>query len=47
MLSKSELNSTEILISKALMDSNCSYDEFFLINNVQKENDNMKEKIKN
>ena len=47
LLLKSELNSTEVLISKALMDSNCSHDEFFLINNVLKEYDNMKEKIKN
>ena len=47
LLSKSELNSTEVLISKALMDSNYSHDEFFLINNVLKEYDNMKEKIKN
>ena len=44
---KSKLNSIEVLISKALIDSNISHDEFVLINNVLKEYDNMKEEIKN
>ena len=47
LLAKSKLNSIEVLISKALIDSNSSHDEFLLINNVLKEYDNMKEQIKN
>ena len=46
MLVKSRLNSIEVLISKALIDSNMSHDEFVLINNVLKEYDNMKEETK-
>ena len=37
MLAKSKLNKLEVLISKALIDSNFSHDEFVSINNVQKE----------
>ena len=37
----------QVLISKALIDSAISHDEFALINNVQKEHDGMKEEIKN
>ena len=33
---KSQLNRIEILISKALVDSNMNHDEFVLINNVLK-----------
>ena len=47
MLTKTKLNSIEVLISKALIDSNSSHDEFVLINNVLKEYDDMKEEIKN
>ena len=47
LLAKSKLNSTEILISKALIDSNISHDEFALVNNVLKEFYDMKEEIKN
>ena len=47
LLAKSKLNSIEVLISKALIDSNISHDEFVLINNVLKEFYDMKEKIKN
>ena len=47
LLAKSKLNSIEDLISKVLIDSNISHDEFVLINNVLKEYDEMKEKIKN
>ena len=43
MLAESKLNSIEVLISKALIDWNSSHEEFFLINNVLKEYDNMKE----
>ena len=46
LLAKSELNSIEVLISKALIDSIISHDEIALINNVLKENNKMKEKIK-
>ena len=34
LLAKSKLNSMEVLISKALLDSNISYDEFTLMNNA-------------
>ena len=37
LLAKSKLNSIEVLISKALIDSNISHDEFVSINNVLKE----------
>ena len=47
LLAKSKLNSIEVLISKALIDSNISHDEFVLINNVLKEYEKMKEEIKN
>ena len=47
LLAKSKLNSKDILISKALIDSNISHDEFELINDVVKESDDMKEEIKN
>ena len=45
LLAKSKLNSIEVLISKALIDSNISHDEFVLINNVLKECDTMKKEI--
>ena len=47
MLAKSKLNSIEVLISKDLIDSNISHDEFVLVNNALKELYDMKEKIKN
>ena len=43
MLAKSKLNSIKVLLPKALIDSNISYDEFVLINNVLKEYDDTKE----
>ena len=46
MLAKSKLNSVEVLISKALIDSVISHDEFVLINNVLKEYEKMKEETK-
>ena len=46
-LPKSTLNRTEILIFKALIDSVITHDEFFLINNVLKEYNKIKEEIKN
>ena len=36
MFSKSKLNSIEVLISKALIDSVINHDEFVLINNALK-----------
>ena len=45
LLAKSKLSSIEVVISKALIDSNISHDEFVLINNVLKEH-NMKEEMK-
>ena len=46
MLAKSRLNSIEVLISIALIDSNISHDEFVLINNMLKEFYDMKEESK-
>ena len=46
LLAKFKLNSKEVVISKALNDS-VIHDECFLINNVLKEYNGMKEKIKN
>ena len=45
MLAKSKLNSIEVLICKALIDSVISHDEFVLINYVLKECKKMKEII--
>ena len=47
VLAKSKLNSIVILISKALIDSVFSHDEFVLIKNVLKQYNKMKEEIKN
>ena len=47
MLAKSKLDRKEILISKSLIDSVISHDEFVLINNVLKQYNEMKEEIKN
>ena len=47
LLSKSKLHSIEVLISKALINSIVSHDEFVLMNNVLKEYGNMAEEIKN
>ena len=46
MLAKSKLNGIEVLISKALIDSDISHDKIVLINNVLKEYADMKEEIK-
>ena len=43
---KPKLNSVEVLIFRALIDSIISYDEFASVNNVLKEYDDMKEEIK-
>ena len=47
MLAKSKLNRIEVLISKAIIDSNISHDEFVLVNNVLRGYSKMKEEIKN
>ena len=47
LFEKSKLNSVEVLISKALIDSVISHDEFALINNFLKEYNEMKKEIKN
>ena len=47
LLAESRLNSIKVLISKALIDSNISQNEFVLIIQVLKEYDVMKEKNKN
>ena len=47
LLAKYKLNSIEVLISKVLIDSNITHDEFVSTNNVLKEYDNMKEKTNN
>ena len=47
LLANSKLNSIEVLISKALIDSVISYNKFVLRNNVLKEFCDMKEEIKN
>ena len=44
LLAKTKLNSVEILIYKALIDENISYDEFVSIKNAQREYDDMKKK---
>ena len=46
MLAKYKLNRIEVLLSKALIDSNISHDELILINNLLKEVYDMKEQIK-
>ena len=46
LLAQFKLNSLDVLISKALIDSLISHDEFVLINNVLKEYNRMKEEIK-
>ena len=46
LLAKSTLNSIEILIYKAVINSVISRDEFYLINNVLKKYNEMKKEIK-
>ena len=46
MPAKSKLNRTQVLISKALSDSNISHDEFVLINNILKKYYKLKVEIK-
>ena len=46
LLAKFKLNNIEVLISKALINSNIRHNEFVLINNILKEFYDMKEKIR-
>ena len=45
-LAKTKLNSMENLMLRALINSYSSHDEFFLVNNVKREYDDMKEEVK-
>ena len=45
LLAKTKLSSLEALISKALIDSYNSHDEFILVNNVLKEYNDIKKEI--
>ena len=47
LLAKSKLNSIGVIISKALIDSNISHEEFVLINNILKEFYDMNEETEN
>ena len=47
LLAKSKLYNIEVLISKALIDSNVSHDQIVLVNDKLKEYDNTIEEIKN
>ena len=47
MLGQDKLITTEVLISKALIDSYLIHDEFVSVNNTLREYKKMKEKIKN
>ena len=47
LLEKAMLNTLEVLIVKALIDSYISHDEFFSVNNVLRECNEIKEEIKN
>ena len=47
MLTKTKLNSIEVLISRGLINSYSSHDEFVSVNNMLTELDDMKEALKN
>ena len=47
LLGKDKLNTTEVLISKSLIDSYISHDEFVSVKNVVIEYNDMKKEIKN
>ena len=46
MLTKDKLNTIEVLISKSLIDSYISYDEFVSVNSVLRKYNEIKEEIK-
>ena len=47
MLAKTKLNTTEVSISSALIDSYISHNEFAMVNNALRGHDDMKGEIKN
>ena len=47
LLGKDKLNTIEVLISEASIDSYNSQDEFVSVNNVLREHNGMKQEIKN
>ena len=47
LLAKSKLDSIEVLISEALIDSYISHNEFVLVNNVLRKYEDMEEEMKN
>ena len=47
LLQKGNLNTIEVLISKALIDSYISHDKFLSVNNVLKKYNEIKKEIKN
>ena len=47
LLGKSNLDTTEVLISKTLIHTYVSHDEFVSVNNLLREYNKMKEEIKN
>ena len=46
LLAKTKLSTSQVLISKDLIDLDIRHDEFMSVNNVLKENDDVKEEIK-
>ena len=47
LLGKDKSTTIEVLISKALIDSHISHDEFAFLNNVLREHNEIREEIKN
>ena len=46
LLARTKLNTINVFVSKALIDSNISHDKFVSVKNVLKDYDNIKEKRK-
>ena len=47
LLAKPKLNNIEVLLLKSLINLNIRHNDFVLINNMQKQYDKMKERVKN
>ena len=47
LLAKDKSNTTEVLLSITLLNSFINHDEFVSMNNMLRENDDMKEAVKN
>ena len=47
MLANGKLNTKEVLISRALINTNISHDEFVLVNNLLREYDDIEKAAKN